>query len=68
MDGQTPDPLLNPLLWASRLLGRARGEVGRVVWPTRRALLTYSVVVLICAGVLTLAVLGFDLLFSRFSG
>jgi len=69
MDGPSPDPLpQNPLLWASRLLGRARGEVGKVVWPTRRALLTYSAVVLVCAGALTLVVLVLDLLFSRLSG
>jgi preprotein translocase SecE subunit len=69
MDGPSPDPLpQNTLLWASRLLGRTRGEVGKVVWPTRRALLTYSAVVLVCAGVLTLVVLLLDLLFSRLSG
>ena len=69
MDGPSPDPLpQNTLLWASRLLGRARGEVGKVVWPTRRALLTYSAVVLVCAGAVTLVVLLLDLLFSRLSG
>ena len=69
MDGPSPDPLpQNTLLWASRLLGRTRGEVGKVVWPARRALLTYSAVVLVCAGALTLVVLLLDLLFSRLSG
>ena len=69
MDGPLPDPIPpNTLLWASRLLGRARAEVGKVVWPTRRALLTYSAVVLVCAGALTLVVLVLDLLFSRLSG
>jgi preprotein translocase SecE subunit len=69
MDGPPPDPLpQNTLVWASRLLDRARGEVGKVVWPTRRALLTYSAVVLLCAGALTLVVVLLDVLFSRLSG
>ena len=68
MDGPSFDPPLNPLLWVSRLLGRARGEVGKVVWPNSRALLTYSAVILLCAGALTLVVLMLDLVFSRLSG
>ena len=69
MDGPPPHPLpQNTLLWASRLLGRTRGEVGKVVWPTRRALLTYSAVVLLCAGALTLVVVLLDLVFSHLSG
>ena len=69
MDGPPPHPLpQNTLLWASRLLGRTQGEVGKVVWPTRRALLTYSAVVVVCAGAVTLVVLLLDLLFSRLSG
>jgi preprotein translocase SecE subunit len=69
MDGPSPDPLpFTALLRASRLLARARGEVAKVVWPTRRALLTYSALVLLCAGALTLVVLLLDLMFSRLSG
>jgi preprotein translocase subunit SecE len=69
MDGQFPDPLtFHPFLRARRYLGQARGEVGKVVWPTRRGLLTYAAVVLLCAGALTLIVLVLDLVFSRLSG
>jgi preprotein translocase SecE subunit len=69
MDGPSSDSLLlRAVLWASRFLGQARGEAAAVVWPKRRALLTYAAVVLLFAGTLTLVVLLLDLVFARLSG
>jgi preprotein translocase subunit SecE len=48
-----------------RFLREVADELRRVSWPTRREVITYSVVVIITVGVLGALVYGLDVLFSR---
>jgi preprotein translocase subunit SecE len=48
-----------------RFLREVANELRRVSWPTRREVITYSVVVIITVGVLGALVYGLDVLFSR---
>ena len=43
----------------------SRLELKRVEWPTRRQLISYSIVVLVTIAAMTAFVAGFDALFSR---
>jgi preprotein translocase subunit SecE len=49
----------------SAFLREVADELRRVSWPTRREVITYSVVVIITVGVLGALVYGLDVLFSR---
>jgi preprotein translocase subunit SecE len=49
----------------SAFLREVADELRRVPWPTRREVITYSVVVIITVGVLGALVYGLDVLFSR---
>jgi preprotein translocase subunit SecE len=50
---------------ARQFLKEVRGELRKVYWPTRRELLSYTIVVLVSVVVLTTFVFGLDYLFSR---
>ncbi|HET7235767.1 MAG TPA: preprotein translocase subunit SecE [Actinomycetota bacterium] len=51
---------------ARQFLKEVRQELKKVIWPTRRELGTYTVVVLVTVIVLTSYVFGLDVLFSKF--
>jgi preprotein translocase subunit SecE len=51
---------------ARTFLREVRQELGKVIWPTRQELVTYTVVVLVTVVVLTTYVFGLDALFSKF--
>ena len=51
---------------ARGFLREVRQELGKVIWPTRQELVTYTVVVLVTVVVLTTYVFGLDALFSKF--
>jgi len=48
-----------------QFLREVRGELRRVAWPTRRVVISYSVVVLVTVTVMTLYVFGLDQLFGQ---
>jgi preprotein translocase subunit SecE len=49
-----------------QFLKEVRQELSQVDWPTRRELVSYSIVVLVTVTVLTAFVFGLDSLFTRF--
>ena len=51
---------------ARQFLKEVRQELTKVDWPTRRELVSYSIVVLVTVTVLTAFVFGLDSLFTRF--
>jgi preprotein translocase subunit SecE len=48
-----------------RFLREVRDELAKVVWPSRREVVTYSIVVIVTVLVMGLFVFGLDVLFSR---
>jgi preprotein translocase subunit SecE len=50
---------------ARQFLREVRGELRKVDWPTRRELVTSTIVVLVTVTVLTSIVFGLDLAFSK---
>jgi preprotein translocase subunit SecE len=50
---------------ARQFLREVRGELRKVDWPTRRELVTSTIVVLVTVTVLTSVVFGLDLAFSK---
>ena len=48
-----------------RFLREVRDELAKVVWPSRKEVLTYSIVVILTVMVMGLFVFGLDVLFSR---
>jgi preprotein translocase subunit SecE len=51
---------------ARQFLKEVRQELSKVDWPTRRELVSYTIVVLVTVSVLTAYVFGLDSLFTRF--
>jgi preprotein translocase subunit SecE len=51
---------------ARQFLKEVRQELGKVNWPTRRELVSYSIVVLVTVTVLTAFVFALDSVFTRF--
>ncbi|OFW79055.1 MAG: preprotein translocase subunit SecE [Actinobacteria bacterium RBG_19FT_COMBO_70_19] len=49
-----------------QFLKEVRQELKKVLWPTRRELVTYTIVVLVTVVVLTTYVFGLDVVFSKF--
>ncbi len=49
-----------------QFLKEVRQELKKVIWPTRKELVTYTIVVLATVIVVTSFVFGLDVLFSRF--
>jgi preprotein translocase subunit SecE len=50
---------------ARQFLREVRGELRRVAWPSRRELLSYSLVVLVTVTLLTLYIFGLDQAFGQ---
>lgn len=48
-----------------RFLREVRDELAKVVWPSRREVVTYTIVVILTVLVVGLFVFGLDVLFSR---
>lgn len=48
-----------------RFLHEVRDELAKVVWPSRREVVTYTIVVILTVLVVGLFVFGLDVLFSR---
>ena len=48
-----------------RFLREVRDELAKVIWPSRKEVVTYSIVVIVTVLVLGLFVFGLDVLFSR---
>jgi len=48
-----------------RFLHEVRDELAKVVWPSRREVVTYSIVVIVTVLVMGLFVFALDVLFSR---
>ena len=48
-----------------RFLREVRDELARVVWPNRREVVTYTIVVILTVLMMGLFVFGLDVLFSR---
>jgi preprotein translocase subunit SecE len=48
-----------------RFLREVRDELAKVVWPSRKEVVTYSIVVIVTVLVMGLFVFGLDVLFSR---
>ena len=55
----------SPWARAIRYLREVRAELGKVVWPTRRELVVYSIVVIVTVVLLGAFVFGLDVLFTR---
>jgi preprotein translocase subunit SecE len=51
---------------AIQFLKEVRAELNQVQWPTRRELISYTIVVLVSVSVLTTFVFGLDSAFTRF--
>jgi preprotein translocase subunit SecE len=51
---------------ARQFLKEVRQELKKVIWPTRKELATYTLVVLVTVVVVTSFVFGLDVVFSRF--
>ena len=51
---------------ARQFLKEVRQELKKVIWPTRKELVTYTIVVLATVIALTSFVFGLDVVFSRF--
>ena len=49
-----------------QFLKEVRQELKKVLWPTRKELVTYTIVVLVTVVVLTSYVFGLDVVFSKF--
>lgn len=54
-----------PLARFSRFLREVIAELGKVIWPTRKELVTYTIVVIVFVSVMTALVAGLDILFAK---
>jgi preprotein translocase subunit SecE len=61
-----PQPAEQKRTGIRQFLKEVRQELKKVLWPTRRELITYTIVVLVTVVVLTTYVFGLDVVFSRF--
>lgn len=55
----------SPFHRIGRFLREVVAELRKVIWPTRRALLTYTIVVLVFVSIMVALVSGLDLLFTK---
>jgi preprotein translocase subunit SecE len=60
-----PQPEQRKRTGIRQFLKEVRQELKKVLWPTRRELVTYTIVVLVTVVVLATYVFGLDVLFSR---
>jgi preprotein translocase subunit SecE len=61
-----PQPAEQKRTGVRQFLKEVRQELKKVLWPTRRELVTYTIVVLVTVVVLTTYVFGLDVVFSKF--
>lgn len=61
-----PQPAEQKRTGVRQFLKEVRQELKKVLWPTRRELITYTIVVLVTVVVLTTYVFGLDVVFSKF--
>ena len=61
-----PQPEQRKRTGIRQFLKEVRQELKKVLWPTRRELVTYTIVVLVTVVVLTTYVFGLDVVFSKF--
>ncbi|MGQ0572713.1 MAG: preprotein translocase subunit SecE [Pseudonocardia sp.] len=59
-----PAPKASPLARLRRFLREVVAELRKVIWPTRRQLVTYTLVVLVFVSFMIALVSGFDTLFQ----
>ncbi|MEU6127689.1 preprotein translocase subunit SecE [Saccharopolyspora sp. NPDC047091] len=56
---------VSPFRKAWRFVREVVAELRKVIWPTRRALITYTLVVLVFVSILVAFVAGLDVLFAK---
>ncbi len=69
VEHRSPKPAVggsSPSAPAREFLKEVRQELNKVDWPTRRELVSYSIVVLVTVTVVTAYVFGLDSVFTRF--
>ncbi len=54
-----------PLARLSRFVREVIAELGKVIWPTRKELVTYTAVVIVFVSVMTALVAGLDIAFAK---
>jgi preprotein translocase subunit SecE len=54
-----------PLARLSRFVREVIAELGKVIWPTRKELVTYTAVVIVFVSIMTALVAGMDIAFSK---
>ena len=54
-----------PFARLARFFREVVAELGKVIWPTRKELVTYTIVVIIFVSVMTALVTGLDIGFNR---
>ena len=54
-----------PVARLSRFIREVIAELGKVIWPTRKELVTYTTVVIIFVSVMTALVTGMDIGFAK---
>lgn len=52
---------------ARQFLREVRGELKRVVWPSRKEVASYSIVVLVTVAIVTLFIFALDQMFGEFA-
>jgi len=55
----------SPLARVSRFYREVVAELRKVIWPTRRELVTYTTVVVVFVSIIVAIVAGFDVLFGK---
>ena len=54
-----------PLARLARFIREVIAELGKVIWPTRKELVTYTIVVIVFVSVMTAIVAGLDIGFAK---
>ena len=54
-----------PLARLSRFVREVIAELGKVIWPTRKELVTYTAVVIVFVSIMTALVAGLDIAFAK---
>jgi preprotein translocase subunit SecE len=54
-----------PLARLSRFVREVIAELGKVIWPTRKELVTYTAVVIVFVSIMTALVFGLDVAFAK---
>jgi preprotein translocase subunit SecE len=54
-----------PIARLTRFLREVIAELGKVIWPTRKELVTYTIVVIIFVSIMTALVTGLDIAFGN---